>query len=80
MQTDDEGGKAWAEILAHRGPEGRAIVDELRRAEREAIAIQSRVTAAIKRCEDWSDDYARLEVAMVEVDRMRREVYRLARQ
>lgn len=77
---DSGGGEAWADILARRGPEGRAVVDELRRAEEAVLTIQNRVIAAIEGNRDYAEDYKAFEAAIAEVDRMRREVYRLARQ
>jgi hypothetical protein len=84
MQVDDhedeEDGEAWADILARRSPEGRAVVDELHRAEQAVITIQNRIMAAIEANRDYAEDYEAFEAAFAEVDRMRREVYRLARQ
>ena len=77
---DDEAGESWAEILARRGPEGRAVVDELQRAEQAVLATRAKVMAAMKEHRDYAQDFAALTAAMDEVSRMRQEVYRLARQ
>lgn len=75
-----EGGEAWADILARRSPEGRAVVEQLDRAEEAALAIQERVTLAIIEKRDVTDDFCAFEAALAEVLRMRSEVYRIARQ
>lgn len=75
-----EGGEAWAEILARRSPEGRAVVEQLDRAEEAALAIQQRVTLAIIEKRDVTDDFCAFEAALTEVLQMRSKVYRMARQ
>jgi hypothetical protein len=81
MQFEDEGeGESWAGILARRGPAGRAVVDELNRAEQAVLVIQDRITAAILERRDYAEDFTAMAVAMTELDRLRSEVYRLARQ
>lgn len=81
--TDDEeegSGEAWSDILAARSPEGRAVVDELRRAEQVVLSIQGRIMSAITDGRDWAEDFSAFEAAFAEVDRMRQKVYHLARQ
>ncbi|AXB80701.1 hypothetical protein [Novosphingobium sp. P6W] len=73
-------GEAWADILARRSPEGRAVADELHRAEEAALAIQERIIAAMREKQDFTDDFCAFEAAIAEVDRMRSEVYRMVRQ
>lgn len=75
-----EGGEAWADILARRSPEGRAVVEQLNRAEEAALAIQQRVVHAITETRDVTNDFCAFEAALAEVERMRSEVYRMARQ
>lgn len=77
---DDSGGEAWADILARRSPEGRAVVDALQRAEAAALAFQKLLMTALTEGRDGAEEYADFETATGEVDRMRREVYRMARQ
>lgn len=75
-----EGGEAWVDILARRSPEGRAVVEQLNRAEEAALAIQQRVVLAITETRDVTNDFCAFEAALAEVERMRSEVYRMARQ
>lgn len=75
-----EGGEAWADILARRSPEGRAVVEQLNRAEEAALAIQERVTLALIEKRDITYDFCAFEAALAEVLRMRSKVYRMARQ
>ncbi len=79
MEADDEGGEAWADILA-RCSQGGRVVDELHRAEEAVLTIQNRILAAIEAKRGYAKDYEAFEAALAEVDRMRRKVYRLARQ
>jgi hypothetical protein len=75
-----EGGEAWADILARRSPEGRTVVERLNRAEEAALAIQERVALAIIEKRDVTDDLCAFDAALTEVERMRSEVYHMARQ
>lgn len=76
----EDAGKSWAEILERRSPEGRAVVLRLNQAEQACMEAQRRVTRAIEKHQDCADDFAAFEAAFAEVDRMRKEVYRMARQ
>lgn len=80
LDDSDAAGQAWADILARRSPEGAAIVAELLRAEAAVLEIQGRIQTAIGERRDYADDFVAFEAALVEVDRMREEVYRTARQ
>ncbi|AXB75875.1 hypothetical protein [Novosphingobium sp. P6W] len=79
MPDHDHGsGEAWADILARRSPEGRAVAEQLRQAEEAAFAIQQRIVAAITEKRDFAEDFKAFEAAIAEVDRMRSEVHRMA--
>lgn len=79
VEDDSEGGEAWSDILARRSPEGRAVVIELNRAEQAVLTIQARIMAALTERQDCQADFEAMKEAMAEVDRMRKEVYRMAR-
>ena len=78
--SDDHQGESWADILARRSPEGRAIVDQLRSAEEAALCAQRLITDAMSEGRECAREFKAFEDALAEVDRMRREVYRMARQ
>lgn len=80
LDDGDDAGGAWADILARRSPEGAAVVAELHRAEAAVLEIQGRIQTAIGERRDYADDFAAFEAALVEVDRMREKIYRMARQ
>lgn len=80
ISSDDADSESWAGILAARSAEGRAVVARLRRAEKAALAAQGRVMDAMRQQQECEREYSEFEAAMAEVGRMRREVYRLARQ
>lgn len=80
-ETDNEySGDSWSDILARRSPEGRAVVDELMRAEQTASAIRERIITAISDRRECDEDNDAFKAAMAEVNRMREKVYRMARQ
>lgn len=79
--NDDEGsGEAWSDILARRSPEGRAVVEELIRAEQTALAVQERIMAAMSERRECDQDVEAFQAALAEVDRLREKVYCMAHQ
>lgn len=72
---------SWAEILQDQSPEGAAKVAQLRDAEAHALDLQERVMAAIT---DGVGNRARLfeayGQAMLDIDRLRQEVCRMAQE
>ncbi len=77
---DERTGERWANILARRSPEGRALADQLWKAEKDALRAQADVTALKEAGEDAEGAFAVFTEAMNEVQRMRKVVYRMARQ
>ncbi|WP_260598243.1 hypothetical protein [Sphingomonas endolithica] len=80
LDEEDAAGKSWAEILEQRSPEGRAVVLRLSQAEQAAIEAQRRVMKALEAHRDCAAEIEAFDAMSAEVDRMRKEVYRMARQ
>lgn len=78
--NDEDAGKSWAEILEKRSPEGRSVVLQLNQAELACVEVRDRLTLAMLAHRDCTADLAAMEDAMDEVSRLRKEVYRMARQ
>lgn len=80
-ETDNEySGESWSDILARRSPEGRAVVEELMRAELAASAIRDRIITAISERRGCDEENDAFKAAVAEVNRMREKIYRMARQ
>jgi hypothetical protein len=80
LDEEDAAGKSWAEILEQRSPEGLAVVLRLNQTEQATIEAQHRAVKAIEAHRDCAAEFDAFEATLAEVDRMRKEVYRMARQ
>ena len=76
---DEDAGKSWAEILEKRSPEGAAVVRQLNQAELACVEARDRLTVMMLARQDCVAELAAMEDAMDEVSRLRKEVYRMAR-
>lgn len=76
----EDAGKSRAEIIEERSPEGCAVMLRLNQAEQACMEAQRRATRAIQGRQDFTAEFAAFEEAFAEVDRMRKEVYRMVRQ
>ena len=80
MTKPDPAVDGWAAVLAHRSPEGAAMVAELRAAEATVVRINERMRAALAAGDLTGDMFAELGAAMEAADVLQAEVARLAKQ